>query len=224
VRIAANFLKIVRDQTTHARILIIGGGSIGAGLEDLYRDPAVQVIGTDVYASENTVLVCDGHNLPFRDSSFDAVIVQAVLEHVLDPVRVVDEIHRVLKPNGLTYADTPFIQQVHEGAYDFTRFTMSGHRWLFRRFEEVESGVVDGPGVALLWSINYFARSLGAGPKLAAVLTAPFFWVRFLENFAQGSRASDGASSVYFIGRRSENELAPRAMPDLYAGYKNQAG
>ena len=33
--------------------------------------------------------------------SFDGVMIQAVLEHVLEPTRVVAEIHRVLKPDGL---------------------------------------------------------------------------------------------------------------------------
>ena len=32
------------------------------------------------------------------DAGVDAVIAQAVLEHVLDPHRCVEEIHRVLKP------------------------------------------------------------------------------------------------------------------------------
>jgi len=57
---------------------------------------------------------------------FDAVWIQAVLEHVLDPVRVVAEIHRVLRPGGLVYSEIPFMQEVHEGAYDFTRFRLSG--------------------------------------------------------------------------------------------------
>ncbi len=83
------------------------------------------------------------------DESFDGVICQAVLEHVLDPYRCVEEIHRVLRPNGLVYAETPFMQQVHGGTHDFTRFTHLGHRRLFRKFAEVDSGVVCGPGMAL---------------------------------------------------------------------------
>src|SRR5207237_664581 len=35
------------------------------------------------------------------------------------------------EPLVLVLGDTPFMQQVHEGAYDFTRFALSGHRWLF---------------------------------------------------------------------------------------------
>ncbi len=45
------------------------------------------------------MLICDAHDIPFADRSFDGVIVQAVLEHVVDPFRCCEEIHRVLIPH-----------------------------------------------------------------------------------------------------------------------------
>ena len=67
-----------------------------------------------------------------------------------NPIRVVAGVERVLKPNGVVYAETPFMQQVHEGAYDFTRFTELGHRWLWRRFSTIARGPLGGRAVALL--------------------------------------------------------------------------
>ena len=132
-------IEQLKDVSTRPRILVIGGGAKGSGTEPLYADNSIDLVGTDIYASPYTQVISDAHQLPFLNESFDGVWIQAVLEHVLDPPAVVDEIHRVLKPGGIVYADTPFIQQVHEQAYDFTRFTLSGHRWLFRRFEEIDS-------------------------------------------------------------------------------------
>jgi len=83
------------------------------------------------------------HTIFFDASSFDGVIIQAVLEHVVEPNHCVEEIHRVLKENGLVYSETPFMQQVHLGRYDFTRFTHLGHRRLFRKFKEICGGAVD---------------------------------------------------------------------------------
>src|SRR5690348_11680038 len=45
----------------------------------------------------------DGARLPFRSGSFDYVVATAVLEHVPHPQRVVREIHRVLRPQGVLY-------------------------------------------------------------------------------------------------------------------------
>lgn len=41
--------------------------------------------------------------LPFEDASFDTVLSCGVLEHVQDPDSSLDEIRRVLKPNGTFY-------------------------------------------------------------------------------------------------------------------------
>jgi SAM-dependent methyltransferase len=209
---------VARLAARHPRptLLVIGGGAIGAGADQLYSAPNVRVVGTDVYASPNTQVVADGHFLPFRDGVFDGVWIQAVLEHVLDPPALVAEIHRVLKPAGLVYADTPFMQQVHEQAYDFTRFTLSGHRWLFRRFEEIDAGAVGGAGKALLWSIRYTALSLGLGTRLATLATLPFAWVRFIDRFARPGPKADAAGGVFFFGRRSEHALSAKDMPHYY--------
>lgn len=131
-----------------------------SGAAKLYSSDQIDLIGTDVYDLPNVAVLADAHFLPFKDGSFDGVWIQAVLEHVLDPWMTVRESRRVLKPSGLVYADTAFMQQVHEGAYDFTRFTVSGHRWLFKNFELIDAGRSGGPGDALRWSIRYCARGL----------------------------------------------------------------
>jgi len=210
----ARFAAMVAEEGGR-RVLVIGGGTEGEGTEPLYRHPTLKVVGTDIYPSRGVSLICDAHHLPFFDDAFDGVLIQAVLEHVLEPQRVVDEIARVLKPDGLVYAETPFLQAVHMGAYDFTRFTKSGHRWLFRRFTEVDSGTVLGSGIAALWSINHlFAATFGR--KAAAVLTAPFFWLRFAGRTSAHQAKEDGASALYFLGRRRDPGLKPSDMRDYY--------
>jgi SAM-dependent methyltransferase len=196
-----------------ARILIIGSGTIGSGAERLYGSE-FDLIGLDIYASEHTNLIADAHKLPFAPDSFDGVWIQAVLEHVLEPRRVVAEIWRVLKPGRLVFADTPLMQPVHEGAYDFTRFTRSGHRWLFRRFEEMESGATAGAGTALMWSIRYFVRAVTRSDFLAQLAGAAFFWLRFLDGASR--EHEDAASGVYFIGAKADRPLEPTDVVDYY--------
>lgn len=45
----------------------------------------------------------DGHRLPFADRSFDMVIANSLLHHLADPVPVLDEMARVLKPAGALF-------------------------------------------------------------------------------------------------------------------------
>jgi SAM-dependent methyltransferase len=198
------------------RVLVVGGGARGSGAAALYEADDIELIGTDVYASSYTRVVADGHELPFKSATFDAVWIQAVLEHVLEPWRVVDEIHRVLKPSGLLYADTPFMQQVHEGAYDFTRFTLSGHRWLLRRFEEIESGPVGGAGTVMAWSAKYLLHAMGAPHAVARVAQFASFPLRFLDTVGPRRNRADASSGVYFFGRRSETSIGPKDMVAYY--------
>jgi SAM-dependent methyltransferase len=216
-RILAEMRQRLLSAGGRPRLLIIGGGEIGQGLEQLY-EADIEVIATDIYASDVTTVVADGHQLPFSDESMDAVVIQAVLEHVLAPHDVVAEIHRVMKSNGLVFADTPFIQQVHGGAYDFTRFTASGHRWLFKNFTMIEGGASLGAGAALIWAIRYFIRALIGSDKLGCVFALLFFWLRFLDGRSRNQL--DAASGVYFFGTKSVQTITPT---DMIAFYEQQA-
>jgi SAM-dependent methyltransferase len=199
------------------RVLVVGGAEMGNGTEALYAGEPT-VIAFDIYGTALTHFIADAHQIPLAAGSVDAVFVQAVLEHVLDPGRVVGEIHRVLRPGGLVYAETPFLQQVHAGAYDFTRYTASGHRWLFRSFEEIDAGAVAGPGTQMLWSVDHLARGLlrsGAAGRLAR---AAFSWLRALDRLVPGPFAIDDASACFFLGRRADRELTPREIRGYYGG------
>jgi SAM-dependent methyltransferase len=212
----AKFIELLIEGSERPIVLVIGGGTIGLGANELYGNSSIELVGTDVYASQYTALVADAHKLPFEDGVFDGVWIQAVLEHVLEPATIVDEIHRVLRRGGLVYAETPFMQQVHERAYDFSRFTQSGHRWLFKRFSEVSAGPIGGAGVALVWSIRYFCRALGAGDKLSLLISLPFFWIRFLDAFSRGRAVADAASGFFFLGRRADQVIDPHSMTEYY--------
>jgi ubiquinone/menaquinone biosynthesis C-methylase UbiE len=169
------------------------------------------------------MVICDAHDIPFADGTFDGVIAQATLEHVVDPYRCVEEIVRVLKPRGLVYAETPFMQQVHMGAYDFTRFTHSGHRRLFRHFSEIASGPICGPGTALAWSYLYFllsfvqSRVLRGLVRAFASLTA--FHLKYADHYLMHEKgAIDSSSGFYFIGRKGKEVLSDRDLVRYYRG------
>ena len=202
------------DNIAKPRILIVGGGEEGAGLKDALANPRYEFIETDVYWGERVCVMADGHDLPFLSESFDAVICQAVLEHVIDPPRCVEEMHRVLRPNGVLFIDLPFLWGVHMGSYDYTRYTFTGVRLLCRRFLELKSGVSGGPGQALALSISAFFRSWSYSKLWSGfvVLVLPWFifWLRFLDAFLdQRPQSSDAACGLFFIGRK-----LPNARPD----------
>lgn len=216
------FAQLLLQRTNAPKVLILGGSILGHGAEHLL-DPRIELVESDVSHGPRTAMICDGHDIPFEDATFDAVVAQAVLEHVVDPQRCVAEMQRVLKPGGYIYAETPFIQQVHGGRYDFTRFTHLGHRRLFRAFEEVEGGAICGPGMALAWTYQYFLLSFTtwkparAAIRLFARLTA--FHLKYFDRFLIDTPGTlDAASGYYFIGQKTGKVLSDRELIRLYKG------
>jgi SAM-dependent methyltransferase len=181
------------------------------------------VVESDIYFAPRTQLIIDAHDIPFENGTFDLIIFQAVLEHVANRYKCVKEAHRVLKTDGLIFAATPVMQQVHMKQYDFTRFTHLGHRRWFRSFKEIDSGVFAGTGVALGWSIRYFAKSL-TNIKLIRVffdvsVSFLFFWLKYIDLIKLKNNGTfDGASGFYFIGEKSDTILTDKELIKLFKG------
>lgn len=57
--------------------------------------------------------LADASDLQFADGSFDTVLFGEVLEHLADPVPVLEEIARVAKPDGVIALTTPFGYSPH---------------------------------------------------------------------------------------------------------------
>jgi len=226
IKAKANFkklLSLILGKTAQPKVLIIGGSIVGEGIEDLITSPQINLIESDVTFGPRTQIIFDAHNIPFPNEFFDCVIIQAVLEHVIDPQRCVKEVHRVLNKHGLVYAETPFMQQVHMGRYDFQRFTHLGHRRLFRDFDEIESGAVCGSGMALAWAYSHFIFSF-FNSKRARKLLIPFtritsfFWKYFDYILIDKPGTLDAASGYFFMGKKSEIPLDDRDLIKLYKG------
>lgn len=213
------FVKAASVGVERARLLVIGSGEPGIGTEAIWDSDHIDVFGTDIYITDTVSTICDAHYLPFADGFFDGVWIQAVLEHVVDPQMVAREISRVLKKDGLVYSEIPFMQQVHEGPYDFTRFTLSGHRYLFKDFELVKLGALDGPSAAVLWSLRYWVWSLTRSRNFArgVIFLASFFIKPFVYLESQKSRF-DSFSGSFFMGKKSGQTIKHKDLLDLYDG------
>lgn len=221
--VSARTLKRLRQESPRPRVLVVGGGTAGPSVRELYDSADVETIGFDVYASPLTQFVGDAHSIPLADRSVDGVWIQAVLEHVVDPHGVVAELHRVLRPRGLVYSEMPFMQQVHEGAFDFVRLTERGQRWLFRHFEEVETGIVAGPGESLVWSVDHFVRGLTRSRLLGRMSAVALFGLVWMDRLQRRAEAYDAASAFYFVGARSETALHVKELVRGYRGAQSRA-
>jgi SAM-dependent methyltransferase len=120
------------------RLLDVGCGE--KPYEHLFRPYVDAYLGVDLestYVETSAAhretkpdVLYDGKRLPFDDGSFDTVLNIQVLEHTPEPQALIDEMSRVLKPNGVLILTAPFSFRLHEEPYDFFRFSPHGLRVL----------------------------------------------------------------------------------------------
>lgn len=89
------------------RILDVGCGE-GVMVEE-YSKKGYDITGVDLNYGSKHVIRGDARSLPFKDGRFDIVLALDVLEHVdyNDQHKVLEEMKRVLKPNGKALISVP---------------------------------------------------------------------------------------------------------------------
>ena len=95
-----------RELFTHCRYLTLDFAQLDPG----------QLLN-DAYAKLD--FVSDAAGMPVETGSFDVVLCTEVLEHVPEPVRVVQEIARVLRPGGRLILTAPLGSGIHQEPYQF---------------------------------------------------------------------------------------------------------
>jgi len=112
-----NVNRFIQEGITGGSVLELGPGPGYIGLEWLKQFPEAMLTGCEIsremikvaennakdYGLETRVNYVEGNcmEIPFSDESFDAVFSNGSLHEWEEPVRVFNEIHRVLKPGGI---------------------------------------------------------------------------------------------------------------------------
>lgn len=186
----------VRD---HVRMLNVGSlwGFEEKRIQRRFHEMELTMYGVDiswtgVYTAVRNRPVANyalaqAERLPFSDNSFDIVLSREVVEHVLDPSRMMSEICRVLAPGGTAVITTPnatsiafdhVLKRVYK-AVGFSRHT-SGEKDEHLRLGQL-GNLFEGAGLSvkrrILDGAFYFLSFCVRNRQLRTVLTVsmPFF-------------------------------------------------
>lgn len=93
-----------------------------------------EYLGCDIQEGPGVDRIEDVHALSFEDGSVGTILCLETLEHVADPLRAVQEMHRVLRPGGLLAISSLMFFPIHAHPWDYWRFTPEGFSLLLEPF------------------------------------------------------------------------------------------
>ncbi len=173
-------IKQEREQFNQMYLADIKPGKlldVGCGNGDLlskFRDLGWDVQGQDTdikakeFAEKNynlTVHLGTLESIGFADNTFDAIIVNHVIEHIIDPIALLLECYRILKPGGVLLAVTPNILSTsHKFFGQYWRgLEPPRHVYLFSELTLKEIAIESGFNNYQTWTTaahgHYFALS-----------------------------------------------------------------
>jgi SAM-dependent methyltransferase len=132
----------------NARVLDAGAG------EGNYRDNFSEQrycgldlgVGDGAWDYSKLDVLGDLSALPFRTATFDATLNVVTLEHVREPAKVIEELSRILAPDGRILIIAPHEWEEHQQPHDYFRYTRYGLRYLLDRagFRDIQVEPVGG--------------------------------------------------------------------------------
>ena len=126
-------------------------------------------IAVDIVPGPSVDVVADGQALPFRDKSVDVILLMEVLEHVADPLRVLRECSRIIRPGGHLCLTAPQYHITHDHPGDFYRYTRQGLTYLCR---EAKLRVLDAWATGGAVLVLFHAIELNLSPKTRVAFVA----------------------------------------------------
>lgn len=118
---------------------------IGMAMRDKYKDIRSKHIETlDVNDfGDYPDIICDICNdITGLEEKYDKIICLAILEHVYDPFKAIQNLRLMLKKNGIIYGFVPYLYNYHAPLnlkfQDYFRFSKDSLAYLFKDFCQIE--------------------------------------------------------------------------------------
>lgn len=167
-RLSAQGVRASAERCFKGSLIEIGCGTKSSTL--LFSDLVDHHVGIDIPECYHDITNVDAfataYHLPFRDGVFDCAYSGAVIEHLNDPKRMVEEAFRVLSPGGHAIFTAPQYFHLHEEPRDYFRFTKYGLEHMCREvgFEVVEMTALSGFLTTFGFEFGYWLRDVARGP------------------------------------------------------------
>ncbi|NQE05079.1 hypothetical protein C5S32_04340 [ANME-1 cluster archaeon GoMg1] len=96
--------------------------------------PNKEFVGCDISEGPGVDRILNLHHIRLPSESVGSVLICDTLEHVEFCRKAIEEVHRILRPNGLLVITSVMNFHIHEYPHDYWRFTPEGFKSLLKPF------------------------------------------------------------------------------------------
>jgi len=96
--------------------------------------PQKEYLGADMREGPGVDKLLDLHDIDLPSESIGTVLCFDTLEHVEYPHRALEQIHRILKPDGIAVISSVMDFPIHDYPYDYWRFTPEAFKSILKPF------------------------------------------------------------------------------------------
>lgn len=198
--------QLIRESAAQLQpgAILLDVGGRGKPYAEYFRNRVQWHFVIDIEPGISVDLVGDARHLPVVDGSVDVVLCTQVIEHIPEPVPVLNEILRVLRPGGTLILSVPAIYPQHGSPGDYWRYMPQGLAWLLRDFQKVDIQGEAGTVGSLFLVLNmYLYTFTGPWPwmrRLAQLFVCPI--TNLMGRAAAALYRGDQFASNYFVVAR----------------------
>lgn len=167
--------NIVRKELERCALVYAAGKLLDIGCGDknkksVFEPYVTAYLGLDhaesLHGLEAVDIVASAYETTEQEASYDTIVSTAVLEHLEEPQKALNEAYRVLRPKGYAIYTVPLFWHLHEEPSDFYRYTEYGLKYLFENagFEIIELKPLSGFLVTFFTELGYYLQRFKKGP------------------------------------------------------------
>lgn len=159
----------LEEARRHGRGVLLDVGCGAMPFRPLFRDRATRYFGLDLPGSPDVGrarldIVARAEALPVRGGAIGTVLAISMVNRLPEPLRMLEEAHRVLEPGGVLILELEQMAPVYQPPHDYWRFTRYGADRLLERagFEVITriaiGGIMARVGLSLIAALNRINR------------------------------------------------------------------
>ena len=176
------FSKYLKTDMT---IYDIGCGS--KPFAEFLKDKVYSHVGVDIddgfYDSSHIDVIGSAYEVPVEDNAADALVSSQVIEHLNRPIDAIQEMARLLKPQGVLFLSFPFLYPIHAAPHDHMRYT---EHYINEVLEEHDFDIIETSRIGGFWYcigmytgiyLQNFDRGILAKIKMIKFISIILRWV-----------------------------------------------